>query len=408
MKTRKLLIPTIILALISCQMQTNTFSKSHSLFHSSFSAKKSIQENPWKTIKNSSQIRIPHNERIHTERKKLLSDKNAFQTATIKAEPFMYYIIDQLKIRNMPIELAIIPLMESAYNPMATSSAKAAGLWQMIPTTARAYGIKSTSLYDSRRDLVASTQAALNYLQYLNDLFHGDWLLTLAAYNAGEGRIRKAQQWNLAHHLPTHFWALKLPTETMNYVSKLLAIVDLVQHNNKYEINLPKGDYTNALVQINIGKPITLETVAKFTNLSLNELQTYNAAYITNTIKKPYHLYIPGYQVKKLHQNLITHNFTKIKIVNLLGSGPTKKSDTVSNMNITNDKYVTIKDADLQYYAKEHLRYETITYKIKPGDSLSYIAKIHKVPVKQLLQWNQLKDANSLRAGNKLVINNQH
>lgn len=407
---KKLFIATMVLAIVSCQNQvTNCASPpSEAAVHSVLSAIKSIKDSPWKSIQKSSQIRIPHNQRIQIERQKLLVGKTAFEHAVALSEPYMYYIIDQLQTRNMPIELAIIPLMESAYNPKATSSAKAAGLWQMIPSTAKAYGISSTYWYDSRRDLIASTDAALNYLQYLNNLFQEDWLLTLAAYNGGEGRIQRAQRWNQIHHLPTNFWALKLPKETMRYVPKLLAIVDIVQNSTKYHITLPKGDYTNALIQINVGEPIDLGTVAKFTDLSLDELQLYNAGYIKNKLKGPYHLFVPSHQIKKLHDNLMKHQFSDIEIVDLLVLTETENPFPLSNMKITNNKYLTITNKDLQFYAKEHLRHQRIIYQIKPGDNLSSIAKNHKVQINQLLQWNKIKNANNLRAGDTLVINILH
>lgn len=407
---KKLFIAAMVLTIVSCQNPVNRqmVTSPEETIYSVLSTLKSIKDNPWKSIQKSSKISIPHNNRIQTERQQLLLGKNAFEYATVQAEPYMYYIIDQLQMRNMPIELAIIPLMESAYNPKATSSAKAAGLWQMMPTTAKAYGMKSNHWYDSRRDLIASTDAALNYLEYLNHFFKGDWLLTLAAYNAGEGRIRRAQQWNQAHHLPTNFWALKLPKETMRYVPKLLAIVDIVQNNTKYHITLPKGDYTNALIQIHVGEPIDLKTIAKLTDLSLDELQLYNAAYIKNTLKGPYHLFIPGHQIKKLHDNLMKHHYTDIEIVNLLSLPEMDNPFPYANMKVTNRTYLTITDADLQFYAKEHLRHQKIIYQIKPGDNLSRIARNHKVAINQLLQWNKLKNANSLRAGDTLVINGQH
>jgi len=317
----------------------------------------------------------------------------------------MHYIIDQLRKRNMPIELAIIPLIESAYNPQATYSAKAVGLWQIVPTTAQAYGMVSNHQYDQRRELIASTNAALNYLQYLNNLFDGDWLLTIAAYNAGEGRIKRAQIWNKNHHLPTHFWALNLPNETMQYIPKLLAIIDIVQRNKYYGVVLPEGNHTNALVQFNLGRQVKLETIAQFTDLTLDELETYNAAYFKKKLSDPYHLLVPNHQAKQLYNNLIKNNFADIEIVDLMAVPKEKNNYESYNVSITNNKYLTITDKDLQLYAHAHLRHYQTLYQVRPGENLLSIAKKHKVPMNQLLQLNKIKNADNLKTGDKLVIN---
>lgn len=404
---KKLFITITLFAIVSCQnrIQYNNRSSIPITINSVLSTIASVQISPWKAIQDSSKISIPHNNRIRIERQKLLEHKQSFQHLAIRAEPYMHYIIDQLSKRNMPIELAIIPLMESAYNPKATSSAKAVGLWQIVPTTAKAYGMVSNRLYDQRRDLVASTNAALNYLQYLNNLFDGDWLLTIAAYNAGEGRIKRAQLWNKNHHLPTHFWALNLPNETMQYIPKLLSIIEIVQRHKYYGVALPEGNRANALVQFNLGEKIKLETIAQFTDLTLNELETYNAAYLKKQLSGPYHLLVPNHQAKQLYNNLVKNNFSNIEIVDLMAVSKENDNYEYDNVSITNNKYLTITDKDLQLYARAHLRYYQTLYQVKPGENLSSIAKDHKVPMDQLLQLNKIKNADNLKAGDKLVIN---
>lgn len=404
---KKLFLITTLLAIVSCQNKSQhlTPSSFSSKFDSILSKRPLTDESPWIAIQQSSKIRIPYNYRIDAERQKLLVSRHAFQRVAARSEPYMYYIIDQLKKRGMPVELAIIPLMESAYNPQATSPANAAGLWQMVPTTAKAFGMKCNHWYDSRRDLLASTEAALTYLQYLNKLFDGDWLLTLAAYNSGEGRIKRAQSWNKIHRLPTHFWALNLPIETMQYVPKLLAVVDIVKNNRSYNINLPDGDDTNALVQINVGEKVEFTKISQLSDLSLDELKTYNAAYLKNIINGPYHLLIPKHQAKQLYKNLIGNDFLDTEIIDLL-SLPKKGSEYQShNIKITNNKYLVVTDQDLRFFAKEHQRHRQIIYLVKPGDNLSRIGQAYNVSIKNLMQWNKLKNLNTLKAGSKLLIN---
>lgn len=143
----------------------------------------------------------------------------------------MYLIVEQIKKRKMPMELVLLPIVESAFDPHATSSANAAGLWQIVPSTGRNYGLKQNQWYDGRRDVVASTKAALDILERLNKMFNGDWLLTVAAYNSGEGRVMQAIKANKAKGKPTDFWALSLPRETSLYVPKMLALGDLLKNS---------------------------------------------------------------------------------------------------------------------------------------------------------------------------------
>ncbi|SUG79459.1 membrane-bound lytic murein transglycosylase d [Salmonella enterica subsp. enterica] len=167
---------------------------------------------------------IPENSRIREQKQKYLRNKSYLHDVTLRAEPYMYWIAGQVKKRNMPMELVLLPIVESAFDPHATSGANAAGIWQIIPSTGRNYGLKQTRNYDARRDVVASTTAALDMMQRLNKMFDGDWLLTVAAYNSGEGRVMRAIKANKARGKPTDFWSLSLPRETKLYVPKMLAL----------------------------------------------------------------------------------------------------------------------------------------------------------------------------------------
>lgn len=192
-------------------------------------------------------MEVPENFRIRDKKIKYLKSKSYLHDVILRAEPYMYWIIGQVKQRNMPMELVLLPLVESAFDPHATSSANAAGLWQIVPQTGRHYGLKNNQWCDGRRDVVASTTAALDMMQRLNRMFNGDWLLTVAAYNSGEGRMMQAVKVNKRQGKPTNFWALSLPRETPIYVPKMLALSDIIKHSNKYGIKLPKTDETRAL-----------------------------------------------------------------------------------------------------------------------------------------------------------------
>lgn len=366
-----------------------------------------IAEDPWGYIRNNLQIDIPENNRIVTERSLILKGSYTLEKNILRAEPYIYYIVNQFKQQNMPTELALLPLIESAYNPLATSSAKAAGLWQIVPITAKAQGLTRNNYYDPRRDLLESTNTAISLLQYLNKRFDGDWLLTLAAYNAGEGRVKRAQEWNRKRGLPTNYWALNLSKETMRYVPKLLAIIDIIKNSEQYHVALPSCNYDNSLVKIDLIKPIKLDKIAHYSGLELRELYKYNAGYLKKEVKGAYHLFVPSASAEDLYQKLKENNLTASEIIDLLQEQaqfanayyPYFSSDS------TNNKYTSITNQDIHFYEQEHLRYSQIIYRIKQGDNLYNIAKNHKVKVSDLLRWNKIKNANLLKPGDKLTIN---
>lgn len=169
-------------------------------------------------------------------KKYIAQDKMLYQYSK-NAKPYIYHIVEQLEQRGMPSELALLPMIESAFQPKATSPKGAAGLWQFMPATGRQYGLKWKKGYDERRDLVASTRAALDYLEFLYDEFD-DWMLALAAYNSGEATVHRAIKKNQRAGKSTSFWSLPLPEETKNYVPKLLALAEVVKNPDKHEITL--------------------------------------------------------------------------------------------------------------------------------------------------------------------------
>jgi membrane-bound lytic murein transglycosylase D len=234
------------------------------------------QQNLWGFISDELKMEVPENSRIRDQKRKYLKSKSYLHDVTLRAEPYMYWIVGQIKKRNMPMELVLLPIVESAFNPHATSSANAAGLWQIVPQTGRNYGLKNNQWYDGRRDVVASTTAALDMMQYLNRMFNGDWLLTVAAYNSGEGRVMQAVKANKRQGKPTNFWALSLPRETSIYVPKMLALSDIIKNSKKYGINLPKTDNTRALARIDVGQQIQLTQAAEMAGLSITKMKAYN------------------------------------------------------------------------------------------------------------------------------------
>jgi membrane-bound lytic murein transglycosylase D len=196
-----------------------------------------------------------------------------------RSELWMYYIVGQLEARHMPRELALLPVIESAFEPYAYSRARASGLWQFISDTGRRFGLKQDWWYDGRRDPVAATRAALDYLQELHDEFNGDWLLAIAAYNCGELSVSRAIERNQRAGKPTDFWHLKLPAETRGYVPELLAMRRLVADPARYGLEFSQIPNQPYFVPVATGGQIDLQVVAQIANISPEDLYELNPAF---------------------------------------------------------------------------------------------------------------------------------
>jgi LysM repeat protein/soluble lytic murein transglycosylase-like protein len=215
-----------------------------------------------------------------------------------RAEPFLYSIVKQLEKNHMPSELALLPVIESAFQPHAVSPAHAAGIWQFIPATGRHYGLKSSYSYDGRRDIYASTRAAIKYLKKMHAQFNGDWLLAIAGYNCGEGAVARAIQKNMARGLPTDFWSLDLPQETRTYVPRLLAVTKVFSEADQYGISL-RPIPNKALYKTVIMKDqVDLALAANAAEISLDKLMELNPGFKRQQVdvNGSYRLFIPAHK----------------------------------------------------------------------------------------------------------------
>jgi len=200
---------------------------------------------------------------------------------TERSQKYLYHIVEELEERHMPTELALLPFIESAYNPQALSVAKAAGMWQFVPDTGRTYNLKQNMWQDERRDVLASTSAALDYLSRLHDMF-GDWQLALAAYNWGEGNVQRAIARNEAAGLPTDYADLRMPNETRNYVPKLQAVKNIVMNPQAYGLALPTIPNHPYFVTVTTAHDIDVDIAAKLANMTPDEFRSLNPSF-----KKP-------------------------------------------------------------------------------------------------------------------------
>jgi len=278
-----------------------------------------------------------------------------------RAEPFIHFILEEVEKRGLPTELVLLPIVESAYQPFAYSHGRAAGIWQFIPSTGRIYGLEQTWWYDGRRDIYASTQAALQYLQSLNKQFDGDWTLALAAYNSGSGTVRRAIRKNEKQGKPTDFWHLKLPKETRAYVPKLMALKELVESPELYEVGLRCIPDAPGFIKVDTKSQIDLALAAELAELDMDTLYSYNPAFNrwATAPEGPHRLLLPYHNAEKFKANLALF--------------------------------------------PEDQRVQWKRHKIKTGETLSHIAVKYDTSVKELRRINSIK-GNNIRAGKHLLI----
>ncbi len=236
-----------------------------------------------------------YNQRIEAQKSWFTSRQDYLNRLTARSSRYLYHTVREAERRNIPTELALLPVIESSYDPGATSSAAAAGLWQFIPSTGRIYGLNQSNTYDGRRDVIESTRAAYDFLTALYNQF-GSWELALASYNAGPGRIQKAIDANAAQGLPTDYWSLRLPTETMNYVPRFLAVADIVSKPEQYGVYLPAIANRQHFRSVPVNYGVSLAEVSQITGVNYDELQKLNTALLSARIDSsgPQRIIIPN------------------------------------------------------------------------------------------------------------------
>mgnify|MGYP001821166772 CR=1 FL=1 len=242
-------------------------------------ARPAQQSDLWERLRQGMALQSHDNARVRAELKRLVRHPRYLTRVGKKARPFLYLIVEEVEARDLPTELSLIPMIESRFDPRAVSGMKAAGLWQFMPRTGRGVGLKQNWWYDGRRDVAASTRAALDYLQQLNRDFDGDWELTLAAYNAGAGTVRAAIAKNRRAGRATDYWSLDLPRETRRYVPKLLAVRALIATPERYGMALPTIENRPALQLVKLDAQIELALAAELSGVDLPQLRHLNPCF---------------------------------------------------------------------------------------------------------------------------------
>lgn len=384
-----------------------------------------------------------------------------------RAAPYIYYIYEQVKQRNLPAELVLLPVIESAFNPFVSSSAGASGLWQLMPGTARGFGARQDWWFDGRRDIFASTNAALDYLTYLQSYFGGDWLLAIAAYNTGEGNVQRAIQRNISNDRNTSFWSLPLAMETRSYVPRLLAVAAIIRNPGKYGITLPVISDKPYMEQVDIGMQMDLAQAARFAGMSLAQLKALNPGYRGNVVDGSHKLILPIDRITLFKEQLASMPVMpikrwgryKVQRGDTLAKIATRFGITVSELREVNhlhthatpigkvimipagnnnDDSVAYRETSVETSTTTKIETSTIVktnagvekesatstaeqsaeeeilpekqsahsqqHIIKKGETLNGIAKRYGVRVKDLQRWNNLKSSTPLKLGRKLFI----
>lgn len=231
-----------------------------------------------------------------------------------RARPYLYHIVENLSTHKLPYELALLPIVESAYQPTAVSPKSAAGLWQFIPSTGHDFNLHKSDHYDARLDIAASTKAAIGYLSFLNQHFNGDWLLTLAAYNCGLGAVDDAINRNIAKGLDTDYWTLHLPEETQEYVPRFLALSSIFADPGAHGLRLSPVRNEPYFVKVKINRKHDIDylakkdfkVVAQLANLSYEQFNRLNPGYLNPELpaEGPFTFFLPPANAKQLHQRL--------------------------------------------------------------------------------------------------------
>jgi membrane-bound lytic murein transglycosylase D len=355
-----------------------------------------------------------------------------------RGQRYLYHVITEVEARGMPLEFALLPVVESAYEPFAYSSGRAAGLWQFIPGTGVRFGLKQDWWYDGRRDVIESTRAALDYLQALHDQFDGDWLLAIAAYNVGENTVQRELDFNRAHGKPADFWHLKLPAETRAYVPKLLAMKRLMAEPERYGIEfavIPNEPY---FAVIDTDSQIDLKVAAQLAGTSYDELVALNPGYNrwATDPDGPHRMLIPidnadGFEtaLKTLSSAdrvpFTVHEVTRRDTLPLIARQYGVSATVIAKFNDVKGGKVAAGESlkipqisgelpdkvllaaarvDRPQSDQGGRRQHQIVYRVRAGETLSSIARRHGMPVSTLARLNNLGASDSLVKGQRLVI----
>lgn len=393
--------------------------------------------NLWDRLRKGAQLDTSiDNERIEIQRNWYLKNNGYLERMSRRATRYLYHTVSEAERRNLPTELALLPIIESAYDPFAYSHANAAGMWQFIPGTARIMGVKQNEWFDGRRDVIDSTRAAYDFLSLLYRKF-GDWQLVLAAYNAGPGAVQRAIDRNKADGLPTDFWNLRLPSETRSYVPRFWAIAQIVKTPEAYGVDLRPVLNQPFFRAISVRSQVDMPQAASIAGVSLKEFYQLNPGFKRQATDPdgPHRLLVPAglppdfeadIAALPVPQATVSQTYkvkkgdTLFRIARQFGVTPAalREMNRLQSDRVPVGKVLTIArgNASAEYLVlRQEMKLDrsplaprqvvkSRIYKVKRGDTLASIARRHGVSVKALAKLNHLGTRSKLRPGQVLTV----
>lgn len=413
-----LLLSLIFLVLVGCESTSSSGHSSHHRFRFSlfsynvrsdgqqclaeWGRAPALAPSLWQRVE--SRYQLPNsrtNPRVVKERQWYASHQAYLDRMSARSARYLYYVTAQLEARNLPGELALLPIVESAYNPFAISTSQASGLWQFIPSTAKHLKMEMNWWYDARRDIPAATNTALDYLVFLRDHYNGDWLKALAAYNAGWGTIDKAVAKNAARGLPTDYWSLDVPTETMAYVPKLLALAQISQDPAAYGVDwayIPDLPY---FAEVHFSGQIDVAFAADLAKVDSDELHLLNPG-ITRWATPPggpYRLLVPIDQANDLQERIANMSSSDLM------PNPSSAYANTANTYVQEMEEKAARNSRTKA-AQSTSRTSSRSYTVKSGDTLWSIAKKAGMTPDALQKLNHFNSKTALRPGQKITLQN--
>ena len=402
------------------------------------SAAEHVHANTWERLTHRFELPECSDHEVNLDWARWYADRPDYMARIFKrAQPWIHHIANELERRDMPAELALLPIVESAYDPFAYSSGRALGAWQFIADTGRRYGLNQNWWYEGRRDVWASTDAALSYLNALAVQFDNDWLLALAGYNTGENRVSRQVANNRAAGKPIDFWSLRLPRETRGYVPKLLGLTCLFKYPERFDFTIPDTPDQPVIAAVDLGQQADLVLVAQMADVPIDVLFTLNPGFNrwATSPDGPHRIVLPLEGAETLQ--------TKLKLIDESAlmkwdQVVVQKGDTLSGISARHHVPVSVLQTsnrldDSSIYPGQKLRLprddqllidplyaqsamalqqlqsglisaDRVSHRVRPGESLSVIARQYHVSVKELQRWNNIADPRTLRAGRTIVV----
>ncbi len=393
-------------------------------------------DNLWWIIRQKFQLPISDNKRVISQRSWYARHPSYMQRVTERATPYLYHIVQELDKRDMPMELALLPIVESAFDPFAYSHGRASGMWQFIPETGKRFGLRQNWWYDGRRDVYYSTIAALDYLEYLHKRFNGDWLHAIAAYNSGEGNVLRAIRKNKRKGKATDFFSLDLPRETEAYVPKLLALAELLKDNEQYGLDWTPIKNSPYFEKVTVSSQIDLVVAADLAQLEMDEFYTLNPAFNhwatepkrsteilvpvdrkdlfekaladtppANRIAFKRYVIRPGDSLLSLSKKFNT-TVELLRSTNGIRGNMIRQGDSLLIPTASYKSGDYLKSSSNRLAAKQNRKRsgQKVEVYVQKGDSFWSLSREYKVGMRELASWNNMAPTDPLKIGQKLVV----